>query len=98
MPVKVLWLEANEVPARFALLGHIRVFRVISYDGTFTDLTSGADAAKLAYQLQDEENQGLGRASDTIENLRGLRTKKKPSAGLGLDSAGVALNALNTVP
>jgi hypothetical protein len=60
MPVKVLWLEANEVPPHFVHLGHTRVFRVMSYDGTSTDFSNGADAAKMAYQLQDEEDRALG--------------------------------------
>lgn len=60
MPVKVLWLEANELPPHFVHKVNNRVFRVISYDGTFTDFSNGADAAKMAYQLQDEEDRALG--------------------------------------
>ena len=60
MPIKVKWLEGNDVPMNFVRLGHTRVFRVISHDGLVTDLLSGAEAAKLAFELQERESLSPG--------------------------------------
>lgn len=60
MPVKVHWLEGAELPEHLSAAGHVRAYRVVSYDGVTTDLVNGADAAKLAFELQEVENAALG--------------------------------------
>lgn len=56
MTIRVQWLEGDDVPKHLAVQGHIRIFRVISYDGAVTDMVNGSEAAKLAFELQDQEN------------------------------------------